>query len=145
MRAKLPDMSHGISPGLWFMAAPGYTESSAHEYDAIQGAFAFSNSNNYPFLCGWQAISQGMPNVGVDTTLAFHVYGVEISWTAGTTKVFFDGTQVYSQAVGSNPACQYEIIVNLMAWMGTGSFNYTTAYAGGTGHYYIAEIQAYAK
>jgi hypothetical protein len=108
----------------------------------IQSCFLTSDPNHGPFCCGYTTGgNQGVPDVGVDVTLDFHTYGCELDFTAGTLKVYFDGTQVWSYS-GSTPAQAYEIIVNMQAWS-TG-LGWASGYTGDTGSFLIAEIQAYA-
>ena len=145
LRAKLPDMSAGIGPNVYFL--PGASGGNSNELDFIQGCFGLTNSNYYPFSTGYFVSgtdnSHTTPSVGVDVTQAFHIYGCEVNWDAGTITEYFDGTQVWSYTPSTLYAQNYMIIINIQAWVSGNGF--TTGYASGTGSFQIAEVQAYTS
>jgi len=141
MRAKVPDMNHGMSPQLWFM--PGHSGGNSNELDGVQGGLVTSNSNNYPICAqyfGPTKSPEGVPNVGVDATLAFHVYGVEVVWP-NVINVYFDGAKVWTYSE-TMPAQNYMIKIDLAAWLP--GLGWATGYAGATGQLQVAEVQAYS-
>jgi hypothetical protein len=141
IRAKVSDMSHGISPMLWFL--PGYT-SGGNELDSLQGGLNPSNPNFCPFGCQYFGPTNSgnqTPNVGVDSTLAFHTYGCEVNWSTNTCRAFFDGKQVWTHTETLAKQA-YAIQINLAAWLP--GLGWATGYNGGTGTLQVAEVQAYS-
>ena len=148
IRCKMPDMSHGIAPGLWFM--PGHSGGAVNEFDFIQGCFAPQMTSNaalynyFPLAIDWDngpAAGTHVPNVGFDSTAAFHIYGVEVNWAAGTATGYVDGKSIYSASQLPTPQA-YEIIVNVQCWQA--GLSWATGINGSSGSWQIAEIQAYA-
>jgi hypothetical protein len=150
IRCKMPDMSNGIAPCLWFM--PGASGGNVNEFDYIQGCFgpqATSNPalyNNFPlgidFDNGPAPTAPPLVNVGFDSTQAFHMYGIEFNWDAGTVTGYVDGAVVYTHA--TPPPQSYEIILNVQCWM-KGQTWCTGVTGSNSGSWQIAEIQAYSS
>ncbi len=118
-RIKLPDMTQGMWPSLWFL--PGGS-GPFNEIDFVQGGFygGPSNVNDAPLAAGYfdttgNLINEAIPNVGFDASAGFHTYGIE--WTPGVgINEYVDGNLVWavtqSQVPGGIVAQAYEIILD---------------------------------
>ena len=147
IRAKMPDMNHGIAPCLWFM--PGHSGGNSNEIDFIQGGFtegASAPQNRKPIATGYfgdgsNPAGFSVPDVGFDATTAFHIYGIELNWNTSTITAHADGNVVWTYTIQTPLPQQYEIIINVQCWNpGQG---WCTGVNGSSGAYQIAEVQAY--
>jgi len=144
VRCKNPNMIAGVNPVLWFM--PAYSGGNSNELDFIQGGLApgsSPNANYYPCYMEYFSGSdpRSVPDVGFDSTAAFHIYGIELSWDANTIKFYADGSEIWSVSQ-TLVVQQYQIQLNNLQWLNTG---YSTQYDGSTvSAWEIAEVQAYS-
>ena len=154
-RIKLPDMTQGMWPGLWFL--PSQSGTPFNEIDFVQGGFTEGGGpvNQSPLGTGYfptgqpSPVGETVPDLGFDATAGYHTYGVE--WTPGVgIKGFVDGTPVWTltqaQVPGGIVAQPYEMILDLQVATVADSAWHTVPTAtspGGTME--VAEIQAYSN
>lgn len=144
INCKMPDMNRGIAPCMWFM--PGNTGGNSNELDFLQGCFTGSPGpqNNKPLGTGYFANGdkgQASPDVGFDSTAAFHVYGIEVSWVTQTITGYADHKVMWTYKGTLSPQ-QYEIILNVQCWLpGQGWCTGVDGVTGGS--WEIAEVQAW--
>lgn len=148
VKAKMPNMSNGMWPAIWFM--PAVAGTSVNELDGYEGGFVFYGPPNQVvhstyFVSPSTAVAN---NVKVSAGLAagFHVYGVQ--WIPGVSiTVYLDGTQV-SQVTeaeaGSIPAEPYEIILQLLVASADSSWHTVTNSSTPTSSMQVDEVQAYS-
>ena len=146
---KVPDMSHGLWPGMWFLD-PG----AAHELDALQGGFTpCSPTENYcPMGTGYFANGAGQPvdedinSVGFDATTQYVTYGVE--YQPGVAINYYVNGNLYETipnsdaAPGGIPPEPYNIIINLQVGSPKTSGWHTVA-NGTPGTMYVSNVQAW--
>jgi len=153
-KIKLPDMTQGLWPGLWFLpAVPG----PFNEIDFVQGGFIEGGGpvNQSPlgtayFPTGQSSpVGETIPDLGFDATTGYHIYGIE--WTPGVgINGYVDGNLVWSlsnaQVPGGIVAEPYEVVLNLQVATASDSSWHTlpTATSPG-GSMEVAEIQAYSN
>ena len=152
-RIKVPDMTQGLWPGLWFLpAGPG----PFNEIDFVQGGFygGPGNVDDAPVGAGYfdtagGIVNEAVPDVGFDASASYHTYGIQ--WTPGVgIDEYVDGSLVWtvtqSQVPGGIVAQAYEIILDLQvaANADAGWRTVTTATSPG-GSMDVAEVQAYSS
>ena len=152
-RIKVPDMTQGLWPGMWFLpAGPG----PFNEIDFVQGGFygGPGNVNDAPvgaayFDTAGNIVNEAIPDVGFDASAGYHTYGIQ--WTPGVgIDEYVDGNLVWrvteSQVPGGIVAQAYEIILSLQvaANADAGWRTVTTATSPG-GSMDVAEVQAYSS
>ena len=149
VKAKMPDMTDGMWPSIWFM--PAVAGTSVNELDGYEGGFTFHGlPNQVVHSTYFPTGSAGLGNsVGVSAGLAagFHVYGIQ--WIPGVSiTIYLDGTQVRQLTeaeAGSIPAEPYEIILDLtVASAKTSSWHTVTNATTPTSSVQVAEVQAYS-
>jgi hypothetical protein len=95
VRAKMPDLTGGQWPAIWFLPAPG---SQGAEIDLFEGGFLAEkiDSNHLMavnlFTAGNQ---QQFVDCGTDLSAGYHTYAMEYR-QASSIKFFFDGSNVYT-------------------------------------------------
>ena len=151
-RIKVPDMTQGLWPCLWFLPAGS---GPINELDFVQGGFygGPSNVNKAPIATGYfdtegTNISETIPDVGFDASAGYHTYGIQ--WQPGVgIEEYVDGNEVWSltqsQVPGGIVAQAYEIILNLQvaANEDSGWRTVPTSTSPG-GSMQVAEVQAYS-
>ncbi len=153
-KIKVPDMTQGMWPGLWFLpAVPG----PFNEIDFLQGGFTEGGGpvNQSPLGTGYfptgqsNPVSETIPDLGFDATAGYHIYGVQ--WTPGVgVKGFVDGKLVWSLPNAAVPggivAEPYEIILDLQVASATDAAWHTFPSATSPGgSMEVAEVQAYSS
>jgi beta-glucanase (GH16 family) len=152
-RMKLPDQSHGMWPGMWFLPSGS---GAFNEIDSVQGGFSPCNAPNQNycplgtgyFASGGQLIGEAIPNVGFDSSAGYHTFGVE--WKPGVgVSEFVDGKDVWSVSESEVPggivAQAYEIILNLqVAANSTAGWRTITTASTPTSSMQVSEVQAYS-
>ena len=153
-KIKVPDMTQGMWPGLWFLSSQSGTASN--EIDFVQGGFIEGGGpvNQSPLGTGYfptgqsNPVGETVPNLGFHTTAGYHTYGV--GWKPGVgINGFVDGKLVWSvtqaQVPGGIAVQSYEIILNLQVASASDSSWHTvpTALSPG-GSMEVAEVQAYS-
>jgi hypothetical protein len=150
VRAKMPDMTAGMWPAIWFLpdtAAEGY---SVPEMDLYEGGWLGANANQLmhtDFGGGssiWTGYRQLVYDSGVDLSADYHIYGLE--YTPGVSvNYYLNGTLVFQQLEsdkGGIPTGTYELILQLqVADLSTSGWHTT----GGTSteSMKVSEVQAY--
>ena len=151
-RIKVPDMTQGLWPGMWFLPAGS---GPFNEIDFLQGGFygGPANVNDAPVAAGYfdtagSLVNEAIPDVGFDAAAGYHTYGIQ--WTPGVgINEYVDGNLVWSVAQSQVPggivAQAYEIILDLQvaANADAGWRTVTTPTSPG-GSMDVAEIQAYS-
>ena len=148
VKAKLPDMTQGMWPGVWFL--PAQRGTAFNELDFIQGGFTGAGPVNQVNAFDYFAPGgehQSDPNIGVDLTSGYHVWGIE--WTPGVgIKAWVDGNLVWSATASSSlsiPSQPYEIILNLqVASQQTSGWHTVPSATSPGGSLKVAEVQAYS-
>ena len=148
VKAKLPDMTRGMWPGVWFL--PARSGTAFNELDFIQGgetgAGPVNQVNAFDYFSP-ERQRQSTPNLGVDLTAGYHIWGLQ--WTPGVgIKAWLDGKLVWSLSASSSltiPSEPYEIILDLDVAGGTASGSHTIYDATTpTSSMVVAEVQAYS-
>ena len=152
-KIKMPDMTQGMWPGLWFL--PSQSRTPFNEIDLVQGGFTGEVPvNEAPLGAAYfptgksKPVGQTIPNVGFDATADYHTYGIK--WSPGDSiKGFVDGRLVWTltqaQVPGGIVAQPYEIILNLaVATASDSSFRTVPTATSPGGSMKIAEVQAYS-
>ena len=152
-KIKLPDMTQGMWPGLWFLpAVPG----PFNEIDFVQGGFTEGGGpvNQSPLATGYfpsgqsSPVSETVPTLDFDATAGYHIYGIQ--WTPGVgLQGFVDGNLVWSLPNASVPggivAEPYEIVLDLQVANASDSVWHTLPSATSAGgSMEVAEVQAYS-
>lgn len=149
VKAKMPNMSDGMWPSIWFL--PAVASTSVNELDGYEGGFTlFGPVNQVVHSTYFQNSGSGLGNdVKVSAGLAagFHVYGIQ--WEPGVSvTIYLDGTQVWQLTeaeAGSIPAEPYEIMLELaVASAKTSSWHTVTNANTPTSSMHVAEVQAYS-
>ena len=148
IKAKMPNMTDGMWPAIWFM--PAVAGTSVNELDGYEGGFVLYGPPNQVvhstyFVSPSLAVAN---NVKVSAGLAagFHVYGIQ--WIPGVSiTIYLDGTQV-SQVTeaeaGSIPAEPYEIMLQLLVAAGDLRWHTVTNSSTPTSSMQVDEVQAYS-
>ena len=148
VKAKMPNMSDGMWPAIWFM--PAVAGTSVNELDGYEGGFVFYGPPNQVVHSTYFAspsLTLGN-NVKVSAGLAagFHVYGVQ--WIPGVSiTIYLDGTpvsQVTEAEAGSIPAEPYEIILQLLVASANSRWHTVTNSSTPTSSMQVDEVQAYS-
>jgi beta-glucanase (GH16 family) len=149
VKAKMPDQSQGMWPGIWFL--PGVAGTAANELDGYEGGMTGSSPPNQQGHCVYftdQGVQLGrLWNTGADVSAGYHVYGVQ--FVAGhSITAYFDGRPVWQvDASSSAPltAEPYEIILSLqVATEHTSTWHTVTTAATPSETMDVAEVQAYS-
>jgi hypothetical protein len=95
VRAKMPDLTSGQWPAIWFLPAPG---GQGAEIDLFEGGFV-SKTTNPNHLMAVNLFTAGNQqqflNCGTDLSAGYHTYAMEYR-QASSIKFFFDGSNVYT-------------------------------------------------
>jgi hypothetical protein len=149
VKAKMPNMSDGMWPSIWFL--PAVAGTSVNELDGYEGGFTwFGPVNQVVHSTYFQNSGSGLGNdVKVSAGLAagFHVYGIQ--WEPGVSiTIYLDGAQVWQLTeaeAGSIPAEPYQIMLQLaVASAKTSSWHTVTNANTPTSSMHVAEVQAYS-
>ncbi len=149
VKAKMPGMTDGMWPAIWFM--PAVAGTSVNELDGYEGGFLFFGPANQVVHSTYFVNSSF--NLGNDVKVpdglaaAFNVYGIQ--WDPGVSiTIYLDGKQVWQvteSEAGSIPAEPYEIILQLLvASARTFSWHTVTNASTPTSSMQVAEVQAYS-
>ncbi len=153
VNAKMPNMTDGMWPAIWFM--PAVAGTSVNELDGYEGGFEFypppnpalhSTYHSTYFLNSGTTLSK-LVKVSANLPTGFHVYGVQ--WIPGVSiTIYLDGTQVWQVTeaeAGSIPAEPYGIILDLaVASANTDWWHTVTNASTPTSSMQVAEVQAYS-
>jgi len=149
VKAKMPNMTGGMWPSIWFM--PAVAGTSVNELDGYEGGFIwYGPPNQAVHSTYFPTSSEGLGNtVKVSAGLAagFHVYGIQ--WEPGVSiTIYLDGTQVWQLTeaeAGSIPAEPYEIILQLETASAKTLYWHTVTNSNTpTSSMHVAEVQAYS-
>jgi hypothetical protein len=148
VKAKMPNMTQGMYPSIWFM--PAVAGTSENELDGYEGGFTGYGPPNHALHSTYFLYAKTLSNtVEVSPGLAagFNVYGVQ--WIPGVSiTIYLDGAQVWQVTeaqAGSIPAEPYEIILDLAVASSKTSYWHTYATsATPTSSMQVAEVQAYS-
>ncbi len=149
VKAKMPDQSQGMWPGIWFL--PGVSGTAANELDGYEGGMTGTsrpNQQGHSVYFTDQGLQLGrLWNAGADVTAGYHIYGVQFVPGQSIT-AYFDGRQVWQvHASSAAPftAEPYEIILSLqVATQQTSAWHTVTTGATPSETMDVAEVQAYS-
>jgi beta-glucanase (GH16 family) len=149
VRAKMPDMTQGMWPAIWFLRGP--TGSPDNEIDLFEGgatggSYPQNHAGHTNFFAD-QGTVGSLWDAGADMTAGYHVYGIKFIPGQSIT-AFFDGTQVWQVRASSGITITgepYEIILQLQVatQQRAGPHTVPTATTPSAGME-IAEVQAYS-
>ena len=95
VRAKMPDLTSGQWPAIWFLPAPG---GQGAEIDLFEGGF-LANATNPNQLMAVNLFTGGnrqqFLDCRTDLSAGYHTYSMEYR-QASSIKFFFDGSNVYT-------------------------------------------------
>lgn len=110
VRAKMPDLTGGQWPSIWFLPAPG---SSGGEIDLFEGGL-LTHVNNPNQLMAVNLFTKGnlhhLVDCGTDLSAGYHTYAMEYR-QGESVKYFFDGANVYTYT-NNVPVGRYFIILS---------------------------------
>ena len=95
VRAKMPDLTGGQWPAIWFLPAPG---GHGAEIDLFEGGFLSKTSNPDQLMAlklFTRGNSQQLLDCGTDLSADYHTYAMEYR-QATSIKFFLDGSNVYT-------------------------------------------------
>lgn len=119
VRAKMPDMSTGMWPAIWFM--PDTASSNVPEIDLFEGGWLGGDPNRlmHADYGGGANEYAGYRDIVYDTgsnlSAGYHVYGIQYVPNVAV-KYFFDGKLVFEQKEddpGGVPSGSYELLLEL--------------------------------
>ena len=146
-KMKLPDMTAGMWPSLWFMPP---SSGPSNEIDGFEGGFENSGLGPQNQLIHYDYFSpageiQHLANVGVDMSAGYHTYGIEYIPNV-SIKYYFDGVLEATTSGVPIPAESYEIMIDLMVSLASLSGSHTVPTLGSypLTTMDVAEVQAYA-
>lgn len=146
VKAKMPDVSQGMWPALWFLRGP--SGSPDNEFDAYEGGWLGTHVNQImhtDFFAG-QGQVQNAYDTGTDLTTAYHIYAVKFVPNTSIT-VYLDGKQVWQVLASQGytiSAEPYQIMLQLQVTASGASGWHTTANSSTPkSSMQIAEMQAY--
>lgn len=146
VKAKMPDVSQGMWPALWFLRGP--SGSPDNEFDAYEGGWLGTHVNQimHTDFFADQGQVQNAYDTGTDLTTAYHIYGVKFVPNTSIT-VYLDGKQVWQVLASQGytiAAEPYQIMLQLQVAASAASGWHTTANSStATSSMQIAEVQAY--
>ncbi len=149
-KIKMPDMSHGMWPALWFLPPVGGTP--FNEIDGFEGGMygnigpmnESGSSNYFPTVGSQTGANWGTPG-GVDISAGYHTYGVRyIPGVSITT--YFDGHQVWQtlESTATITPEPYDIMLELEVASQKAGFHTPTTANTPTSSMEVAEVQAYS-
>ncbi len=149
VKAKMPDMSIGMWPAIWFL--PGIGSGASNEIDLFEGGFTggsgpINNQLHMDFFANQGQQALGPINSGVDLTAGYNIWGMAFVPGVSITG-YFNGAQIWQVLASSGitiAAQPYEIIINLQV-AGSVASGFHTAYTGSTptSTMEIAEVQVW--
>jgi beta-glucanase (GH16 family) len=150
VRAKMPDQSQGMWPGIWFL--PGLSGTASNEFDSYEGGIHGSNPANeegHSVYFTDQGQQEGsLWDTGADVSAGYHVYGAQFIPGRSIT-AYFDGRQVWQVKASSGitlAAEPYEIILSLqVATQQTQWWHSVTTGATPSASMDVAQVQAYSS
>jgi len=153
VKAKMPNMTDGMWPAIWFM--PAVAGTSVNELDGYEGGFenyeppnpALPSIYHSTYFLNPYATRSTTVGVSANLVTGFHVYGIQ--WIPGVSiTIYLDGTQVWQVTeaeAGSIPAEPYDIMLSLsVASAETASWHTVPNAATSTSSMQVAEVQAYS-
>jgi len=152
VKAKMPDQSQGMWPGIWFL--PGVSGTPSNEFDGYEGGllggsppYEPPNQHGHSIFFANQGVHPGFWNPGVDVTAGYHVYGYQFIPGQSIT-AYFDGRQVWQVDASSGitiTAEPYEIILSLqVATQQASGWHTVPTTATPSATMDVAEVQAYS-
>ncbi len=149
VKAKMPDQSQGMWPGLWFL--PGVPGAAASELDGYEGGLLGNSPDNEQghsvYFTNQGVQLGGLWSTGADVSAGYHVYGVQFIPGHSIT-TYFDGRQVWQLKTSSAAplaAEPYEIILSLqVATEATSPWHSVTTGDTPSATMNVAEVQAYS-
>ena len=120
VRAKMPDVSQGMWPAIWFL--PPTAGTPYNEFDGYEGGWLLGNSASpnevmHSDYFSNQGQQQTAYSVNTDLTAGYNIYGYQYIPGQSVT-AYFDGTKVWQVSAASGitiTAEPYEIIIELQA------------------------------
>ena len=151
IKAKMPDVTQGSWPAIWFIDPNG--GGGSQEIDLQEGGFTASSAElptatpaNNVFVSTYHTPSSSQSAFGFATpspmNAGFHIYGMEYD-PGRSIKTYFDGHLVgsWTHDVSTTP---YELVIwNSQASTGSGGYH-TTGVSPNPSDLLVAEVQAYA-
>jgi hypothetical protein len=118
VRAKMPDVSQGMWPAIWFL--PPTAGTPYNEFDGYEGGWLLGNSASpnevmHSDYFSNQGQQQTAYSVNTDLTAGYNIYGYQYIPGQSVT-AYFDGTKVWQVSAASGitiTAEPYEIIIEL--------------------------------
>lgn len=147
VRARMPDCSSGLWPGIWCLPGPGGTGGDRGEIDIHEGGFTDGTTpvnevlaSHYDSPSGWVG---RLTAETVDLSTDFHVYGVKIE--SGQSITFYlDGKQTWQVTSGVNTD-PYQLIIDLsVASSATAGWHSTGTPPAGA-QMVVSEVAAYTS
>ena len=147
VRAKMPDQSQGMWPGIWFL--PGIGGTAANELDGYEGGVLGADPNEimHSNFFADQGQQSSVYSVNANVTAGYHVYGFQ--FLPGRSIIaFFDGKQVWKVSAASGITITgepYQIMLELqVATQLTSGWHTVTTASTPSATMTVAEVQAYS-
>ena len=147
VKAKMPDQSQGMWPGIWFL--PGVKGTPANELDGYEGGLLGVDPNEimHSDYFADQGQQQSAYSVGTEVNAGYNVYGFQ--FIAGQCiTAYFNGNQVWRVSATSGitiSAEPYEIILSLqVATQQTSGWHTVPTATTPPATMSVAEVQAYS-
>ena len=122
VRAKMPDMTSGQWPSIWFLPAPG---SNGAEIDLFEGGF-LANAINPNRLMAVKLFTSGNQqqflDCGTDLSAGYHTYAMEYR-QGSSIKIFFDDSNLYTYTYNVPVGRYFIILANGLATAKTASWH----------------------
>ena len=147
VKAKMPDQSQGMWPGIWFL--PGTPGTPVNELDGYEGGLLGPDPDElmHSDYFADQGQQQSLYNVDTDVSAGYHVYGFQFIPGQSIT-AYFDGKQMWQVSAANGISITgepYEIILELqVAMQDTSGWHTVMSAATPTAAMSVAEVQAYS-
>lgn len=151
VKAKMPDMTEGTWPAIWFM--PNSPTDQAPEIDLFEGGWLGANPNELMHVDfgGGRSLDPNYRDAVYDTrtdlTAGYHVYGIQYEPNKAI-RYFFDGKEIFQQLAsdpGGVPTGTYELLLQLqMASSETSGWHTLPTATTPSETMAIAEVQVYS-
>jgi len=147
VKAKMPDQSRGMWPGIWFL--PGVAGTPANELDGYEGGLLGADPNEimHSDYFADQGQQQSAYNVGTEVNAGYNVYGFQFIPGQSIT-AYFNGNQVWRVSATSGITITgepYEIILSLqVATQQTSGWHIVATATTPPATMSVAEVQAYS-
>ena len=147
VKAKMPDQSRGMWPGIWFL--PGVAGTPANELDGYEGGLLGADPNEimHSDYFADQGQQQSAYSVGTEVNGGYNVYGFQFIPGQSIT-AYFNGNQVWRVSATSGITITgepYEIILSLqVATQQTSGWHIVATATTPPATMSVAEVQAYS-